>query len=370
MLAFVGAVMSETIGANSGLGRLMVQAGRIELPMPLVFACLLGLAVEGIAIYALFAFPEAMRAVAAALHDLEVEQPRKSARPSGRPNRRKGGGVVSADRKREEAEPTIARDIARCLDPASIAFDCGLTLDPWQADLMRSTTPGILMLCARQVGVDSLERRDARERALRHARMELSERASQPGPLAEPVPDQSKRALGGGRPSCLRLSASSCHVSPRAASRSLMWPSGRFKALREFTRLVLGGHPKIIEKLPHNFAATLNFLSVGRSSGLNAYLALGLDRNAIGARCFGIHSFNGCVRMRTALPLIGQCLYESDSDFNPIRHGHTVNLELYASVVQSPALTDSILPPDWSPRASSSHDRVVFKLLVSCGRRR
>jgi NitT/TauT family transport system permease protein len=57
-LAFVGAVMSETIGANSGLGHLMVQAGS-NFQMPLVFACLIGLAVEGIAMYAVFAYVEA-----------------------------------------------------------------------------------------------------------------------------------------------------------------------------------------------------------------------------------------------------------------------------------------------------------------------
>src|SRR5258706_8365205 len=57
-LAFVGAVMSETIGANSGLGHLMVQAGS-NFQMPLVFACLMGLAVEGIAMYAVFAYVEA-----------------------------------------------------------------------------------------------------------------------------------------------------------------------------------------------------------------------------------------------------------------------------------------------------------------------
>ena len=57
-LAFVGAVMSETIGANAGLGHLMVQAGS-SFQMPLVFACLLGLAVEGIVMYAVFASIEA-----------------------------------------------------------------------------------------------------------------------------------------------------------------------------------------------------------------------------------------------------------------------------------------------------------------------
>jgi len=46
----------------------------------------------------------------------------------------------------------MARDLARAFDPALIAADCRLILDPWQADLMRSTAPRVLMLCARQVG--------------------------------------------------------------------------------------------------------------------------------------------------------------------------------------------------------------------------
>jgi NitT/TauT family transport system permease protein len=56
-LAFVGAVVSETIAANAGLGFLMVQAGS-NFQMPLVFAGLIGLAVEGIAMYAVFAYVE------------------------------------------------------------------------------------------------------------------------------------------------------------------------------------------------------------------------------------------------------------------------------------------------------------------------
>jgi hypothetical protein len=47
---------------------------------------------------------------------------------------------------------SMARDLARAFDPALIASDCGLTLDPWQSDLMRSTAPRILLLCARQTG--------------------------------------------------------------------------------------------------------------------------------------------------------------------------------------------------------------------------
>ncbi len=53
-LAFVGAVVSETIAANAGLGFLMAQAGS-NFQMPLVFAGLMMLAVEGIAMYAVFA---------------------------------------------------------------------------------------------------------------------------------------------------------------------------------------------------------------------------------------------------------------------------------------------------------------------------
>ncbi len=56
-LAFVGAVVSETIGANAGLGHLMVQAGS-NFQMPLVFAGLLALAIEGILMYAVFAVME------------------------------------------------------------------------------------------------------------------------------------------------------------------------------------------------------------------------------------------------------------------------------------------------------------------------
>ncbi len=56
-LAFVGAVVSETVAANRGVGHLMVQAGA-NFQMPLVFAGLLALAVEGIAMYAVFAWIE------------------------------------------------------------------------------------------------------------------------------------------------------------------------------------------------------------------------------------------------------------------------------------------------------------------------
>jgi NitT/TauT family transport system permease protein len=53
-LAFVGTVVSETVGANAGLGYQIALAGS-SFQMPLVFAALLLLAVEGIGMYAVFA---------------------------------------------------------------------------------------------------------------------------------------------------------------------------------------------------------------------------------------------------------------------------------------------------------------------------
>jgi NitT/TauT family transport system permease protein len=56
-LAFVGTVVSETVGANAGLGYQVALAGS-NFQMPLVFAALLLLAVEGMAMYAVFAYVE------------------------------------------------------------------------------------------------------------------------------------------------------------------------------------------------------------------------------------------------------------------------------------------------------------------------
>jgi len=50
-LAFVGAVVSETVGANKGIGKLMLDA-QASFQVPIVFAGLLVLAVLGIVLYA------------------------------------------------------------------------------------------------------------------------------------------------------------------------------------------------------------------------------------------------------------------------------------------------------------------------------
>jgi NitT/TauT family transport system permease protein len=57
-LAFVGAVVSETVGANKGIGKLMLDA-QASFQVPIVFAGLLVLAVLGIALYAVTAVIEA-----------------------------------------------------------------------------------------------------------------------------------------------------------------------------------------------------------------------------------------------------------------------------------------------------------------------
>lgn len=56
-LAFVGAVVSETVGANKGIGKLMLDA-QASFQVPIVFAGLMALAVLGIALYAITALIE------------------------------------------------------------------------------------------------------------------------------------------------------------------------------------------------------------------------------------------------------------------------------------------------------------------------
>lgn len=46
----------------------------------------------------------------------------------------------------------IARDMARTLDPVLFARDCGITCDPWQADLLRAMPKRALLNCSRQSG--------------------------------------------------------------------------------------------------------------------------------------------------------------------------------------------------------------------------
>jgi NitT/TauT family transport system permease protein len=57
-LAFVGSVISESVASNYGIGNLMLQA-QAQFQVPLIFAGLVALAVEGIVMYWLMAILEA-----------------------------------------------------------------------------------------------------------------------------------------------------------------------------------------------------------------------------------------------------------------------------------------------------------------------
>lgn len=46
----------------------------------------------------------------------------------------------------------MATDFARALDPALLAQDADIDLDPWQANFVRSDEPQIAMLIPRQHG--------------------------------------------------------------------------------------------------------------------------------------------------------------------------------------------------------------------------
>ncbi|WP_040725468.1 ABC transporter permease [Thiomicrorhabdus sp. Kp2] len=56
-LAFVGSVVAETVAANAGVGHLMLSA-QANFDVPLVFAGLVVLALEGLAMYTIFAIME------------------------------------------------------------------------------------------------------------------------------------------------------------------------------------------------------------------------------------------------------------------------------------------------------------------------
>ena len=56
-LAFVGSVLSESIASNNGIGNLMLQA-QAQFKVPLIFASLVALAIEGIVMYWVMALLE------------------------------------------------------------------------------------------------------------------------------------------------------------------------------------------------------------------------------------------------------------------------------------------------------------------------
>src|SRR3954465_8856594 len=63
----------------------------------------------------------------------------------------------------------MARDLARALDPALIAYDAGITPDPWQAALLRARPRRSLLLCSRQSGKSTVTALTALDTALYQA---------------------------------------------------------------------------------------------------------------------------------------------------------------------------------------------------------
>ena len=50
----------------------------------------------------------------------------------------------------------LALDLACSLDPVILAEQAGISPDPWQADVLRSTAPRVLLLCSRQAGKSTI----------------------------------------------------------------------------------------------------------------------------------------------------------------------------------------------------------------------
>lgn len=46
----------------------------------------------------------------------------------------------------------LAIDLARALDPVALAADVGMVADLWEADVLRSDHPRVLLNCCRQSG--------------------------------------------------------------------------------------------------------------------------------------------------------------------------------------------------------------------------
>src|SRR5258707_12586921 len=54
--------------------------------------------------------------------------------------------------RRSSPTAKLADTLARFLDPVALALDCGITPDPWQAELLRARPRRSLLLCSRQSG--------------------------------------------------------------------------------------------------------------------------------------------------------------------------------------------------------------------------
>jgi hypothetical protein len=145
----------------------------------------------------------------------------------------------------------IARDLAQSLDPALFARDCGVTPDPWQADLLRTKPRRALLNCARQTGKTTTT-----------GLLALDVAVHEPGsliPIISPSQWQSAemlrtvRALHNRLDSAPALAAESCHarwsLGPKAEASRIgspierKRPKGGHRSLRDISaELAQRGH--------------------------------------------------------------------------------------------------------------------------------
>ena len=95
-LAFVGTVISESIASNNGIGNLMLQA-QAQFQVPLIFAGLVALAVEGIVMYWLMAVLEDAHDRLGAALGLRAELTLDAGYPTRRPAARRAAARSPRD---------------------------------------------------------------------------------------------------------------------------------------------------------------------------------------------------------------------------------------------------------------------------------
>lgn len=63
---------------------------------------------------------------------------------------------MSASMNTPSFAASLARDLAAALDPCVLAERAGLSPDPWQAEVLRSVAPRLLLNCSRQAGKSTI----------------------------------------------------------------------------------------------------------------------------------------------------------------------------------------------------------------------
>ena len=145
-----GAIAAERAITNnlelvSKLLGMLIQRHEVTRTSILISADYLQL--RQVIVQALQPYPEAARAVAHALHTIEVDAAKDIARDSQKP----AGALIALLLLPTRGKMAMmAGDLSYALDAVLFARACGLELDPWQAYLLRERPRRSLLLCSRQ----------------------------------------------------------------------------------------------------------------------------------------------------------------------------------------------------------------------------